>query len=271
MTGPKSLEEEIAELESRREGRRRTGSHESRADGKGEISNGRRLIPVIRRSDPVHRPAVADLSLHHQVEDRRRRSPVGDEKLLDELHDAARRLDDRLCSIERIMTAENPNWRQQCLPGRDRPSGCWPTESKMARRPQTIRRLDQAAAEPHALLSRQAQRQGHRRLRRHRRLYRASTSTLVRIVHGRGGVPEQRIDPPVLFYRRAGSRRTSRASSPSPTVRTAQFWQGVRASPARTARDIRCRFKDIDRRLADIESYVTTENRSLAREIDQLR
>ena len=41
-----------------------------------------------------------------------------DEKLLDDLHDAARRLDDRLCTIERIMTAENPNWRQQCLPGR---------------------------------------------------------------------------------------------------------------------------------------------------------
>ena len=39
-----------------------------------------------------------------------------DEKLLDELHDAARRLDDRLCTIERIMTAENPDWRQQCLP-----------------------------------------------------------------------------------------------------------------------------------------------------------
>jgi phage shock protein B len=34
-----------------------------------------------------------------------------DENLLDELHDAARRLDDRLCSIERILTAENPNWR----------------------------------------------------------------------------------------------------------------------------------------------------------------
>ena len=41
-----------------------------------------------------------------------------DEKLLEELHEAARRLDDRLCTIERIMTAENPNWRQQCLPGR---------------------------------------------------------------------------------------------------------------------------------------------------------
>jgi phage shock protein B len=35
-----------------------------------------------------------------------------DEKLLDELHDLARRLDDRMCSIERIMAADNPNWRQ---------------------------------------------------------------------------------------------------------------------------------------------------------------
>ena len=40
-----------------------------------------------------------------------------DEQLLDDLHDAARRLDDRLCSIERIMTAENPEWRSNCLPG----------------------------------------------------------------------------------------------------------------------------------------------------------
>jgi len=50
-----------------------------------------------------------------------------------------------------------------------------------------------------------------------------------------------------------------------------RFWQGVRASPARTTRDIRSRLRDIDRRLADIESYVTTENRSLAQEIEQLR
>lgn len=39
-----------------------------------------------------------------------------DEKLLDDLHEMARRLDDRLCTIERIMTAENPGWRQTCLP-----------------------------------------------------------------------------------------------------------------------------------------------------------
>ena len=50
-----------------------------------------------------------------------------------------------------------------------------------------------------------------------------------------------------------------------------KFWQGVRASPARSARDIRSRMRDIDRRIADIESYVTTENRSLAKEIERLR
>jgi phage shock protein C len=50
-----------------------------------------------------------------------------------------------------------------------------------------------------------------------------------------------------------------------------KFWQGVRQSPTRTARDIRGRLREIDRRLADIESYVTTENRSLAKEIERLR
>jgi phage shock protein B len=43
-----------------------------------------------------------------------------DENLLDELFDLARRLDDRMCSIERIMSAENPNWRQV---------GCDPVEA----------------------------------------------------------------------------------------------------------------------------------------------
>jgi phage shock protein B len=34
-----------------------------------------------------------------------------DENLLDELHELARRLDDRMITIERIMAAENPGWR----------------------------------------------------------------------------------------------------------------------------------------------------------------
>ena len=41
---------------------------------------------------------------------------VGDEQLLDDLHDMARRLDDRMATIERIMNAEHPDWRQTFLP-----------------------------------------------------------------------------------------------------------------------------------------------------------
>lgn len=36
---------------------------------------------------------------------------VDDENLLDDLHDTARRLEERVVTIERIMTAENPNWK----------------------------------------------------------------------------------------------------------------------------------------------------------------
>ncbi len=36
---------------------------------------------------------------------------VDDERLLDDMHDTARRLEDRLVTIERIMTADNPNWK----------------------------------------------------------------------------------------------------------------------------------------------------------------
>ena len=50
-----------------------------------------------------------------------------------------------------------------------------------------------------------------------------------------------------------------------------RFWQGVRQSPARTARDIHARFREIDRRLADVESFTLSNNRSLAKEIEQLR
>ena len=51
----------------------------------------------------------------------------------------------------------------------------------------------------------------------------------------------------------------------------AKFWQGVRASPRRTVRDVRSKFRDIDRRLADVETYVTSSNSRLSQEIEQLR
>lgn len=39
-----------------------------------------------------------------------------DEKLLDELHFAARRLEDRLQTVERIIAADNPDFRQLSAP-----------------------------------------------------------------------------------------------------------------------------------------------------------
>lgn len=51
----------------------------------------------------------------------------------------------------------------------------------------------------------------------------------------------------------------------------AKFWQGVRQSPTRSTRDVRAQFRDIDRRLADVETYYTSRNASLANEIDALR
>ncbi|MCC6925185.1 envelope stress response membrane protein PspC [Novosphingobium sp.] len=50
-----------------------------------------------------------------------------------------------------------------------------------------------------------------------------------------------------------------------------QFWQSVRQSPARTTREVRARFRDIDRRLAEIESYYVSNNPRLSAEIERLR
>ncbi len=51
----------------------------------------------------------------------------------------------------------------------------------------------------------------------------------------------------------------------------ARFWQGVRTSPRRSVHEVHSRFRDIDRRLADIEAHVTSSGARLAREIDGLR
>jgi phage shock protein B len=40
---------------------------------------------------------------------------IEDERLLDDLHDTARRLDARLDSIERIIAADNPDWKAGTL------------------------------------------------------------------------------------------------------------------------------------------------------------
>jgi phage shock protein C len=50
-----------------------------------------------------------------------------------------------------------------------------------------------------------------------------------------------------------------------------KYWQRVRQSPARTAREVRARFRDIDRRLAEVETYYVTSNPRLSAEIERLR
>lgn len=50
-----------------------------------------------------------------------------------------------------------------------------------------------------------------------------------------------------------------------------KFWQGVRTNAKRSTHEVRSKFRDIDRRLADIEMYYTSRNTRLADEIDALR
>ena len=51
----------------------------------------------------------------------------------------------------------------------------------------------------------------------------------------------------------------------------AKFWQGTRVNPRRSVNAIRSRYREIDRRLADVEVMVTSRNSSLAQEIESLR
>ena len=51
----------------------------------------------------------------------------------------------------------------------------------------------------------------------------------------------------------------------------AEFWQGVRRSPRASTRDVRAKFRDLDRRMAEAESFYTSHNGRLASEIDNLK
>ncbi len=50
-----------------------------------------------------------------------------------------------------------------------------------------------------------------------------------------------------------------------------KFWQGVRQSPSRTTREVRAKFRDLDRRLAAVEDYYVSSNPRLSDEIEKLR
>ncbi|KQN25966.1 phage shock protein C [Sphingomonas sp. Leaf33] len=50
-----------------------------------------------------------------------------------------------------------------------------------------------------------------------------------------------------------------------------KFWQGVRSNPKRSTAEVRSKFRELDRRLADIETHYTSRNTRLAEEIEALR
>lgn len=50
-----------------------------------------------------------------------------------------------------------------------------------------------------------------------------------------------------------------------------KFWQGVRANPRRSTQEVRSKLREIDRRMADMETFYTSRNTQLADEIERLR
>ena len=50
-----------------------------------------------------------------------------------------------------------------------------------------------------------------------------------------------------------------------------KFWQRTRSNPKRTTAEVRSKLRDIDRRLADMETFYTSRNTQLADEIERLR
>lgn len=65
--------------------------------------------------------ALPWLILHYSTQWKRAGSITQeDENLMDELYDLARRLDDRMDSIERIIAADNPDWSPRLSAPEDR-------------------------------------------------------------------------------------------------------------------------------------------------------
>ena len=79
--------------------------------------------------------------------------------------------------------------------------------------------------------------------------------------------------PPVFFmYFAVGwvaNRKPDALYAETPDEK--QFYTKLRVSPQRSIRDTRAMYRDVDRRLQDIEAYVTSSNSRLSSEIDALR
>lgn len=77
--------------------------------------------------------------------------------------------------------------------------------------------------------------------------------------------------PFVLAYFMAAWLAPDKPNDLYETVEDAKFWQGVRSNPKRSTAEVRSTFRDLDRRLADMETLYTSRNNQLASEIESLR
>jgi phage shock protein C len=76
---------------------------------------------------------------------------------------------------------------------------------------------------------------------------------------------------PILAYFVAGFLLSKKPPHLYRDASEQKYWQGVRQSPQRTAREIRAAFRDIDRRLAAVEHHYVGNNPRLNAEIERLR
>ncbi|MGY6552292.1 MAG: envelope stress response membrane protein PspC [Erythrobacter sp.] len=76
---------------------------------------------------------------------------------------------------------------------------------------------------------------------------------------------------PIIAYFAAGFLLSKKPPHLYRDASEQKYWQGVRQSPKRTAREIRANFRDIDRRLAAVESHYVSSNPRLTAEIERLR
>jgi len=76
---------------------------------------------------------------------------------------------------------------------------------------------------------------------------------------------------PILIYMIIAWAAENKPSGLYESREDEKFWQGVRSNTRRSTAEVRSKFRDIDRRLADIEMMYTSRNQRLADEIDSLR
>lgn len=76
---------------------------------------------------------------------------------------------------------------------------------------------------------------------------------------------------PILVYFGIGMMAPAKPIALYTDKKEEKFWQGVRQSPSRSAREVRASFREIDRRLARVEEHYVDNNRALSAQIENLR